>query len=486
MIKPAARRTAALFLAPALAAASATAPAASATTATTAATTTATPKPTTKTAPGAFRPGAAGVGDPYFPKAGNGGYDVAHYNIALSYAPATRRIQGTTQVTAIATQDLSRFDLDFLGNKVTAVTVDKVPATFSRAGQELVVTPRAGVRRGTRFTVAVTYAGTPPELRDPVLGQTGWITTEDGAITLSQPFGSASWFPVNDHPADKATFSYAITVPNGLDVVANGEPAGTVTGGRETTFRWRGARPMATYLALVAIGRFEVVDGRSPRGVRVITAVDPTVTPDPKWLQRTTGEVTDWEAGLFGPFPFDSSGGIIDDAPVGYALETQNRPTYPGGADTKLIVHELAHQWFGDSVSLKSWRDIWLNEGFATYAEWLWSEQHGGRSAARQFADAYREPADSGAWRQRTGDPGHDALFEFFPTYSRGAMLLHMLRKKVGDDKFFQILRAWPAEHANGNATTADFRALAARISGAQLDRLFETWLYTPGKPGLK
>ncbi|MBO2446929.1 M1 family metallopeptidase [Actinomadura barringtoniae] len=437
-------------------------------------------------APGLFKPGAAGVGDPYFPKAGNGGFDVAHYDIALAYAPAERRIQGTTRITATATQDLSRFDLDFLGNKVRSVTVDNVRATFSRDGQELVVTPRAGLRKGARFTVAVTYAGTPPELRDPVLGQTGWITTEDGAITLSQPFGSASWFPVNDHPADKATFSYAIKVPNGLDVVANGEPDGTSTGGRETTFRWHSDRQMATYLALVAIGRFEVTDGRSPGGVRVITAVDPAVTPDGEWLQRTTGEVTDWEAGIFGPFPFGSSGGVVDDAPVGYALETQNRPTYPGGADTKLIVHELAHQWFGDSVSLKSWRDIWLNEGFATYAEWLWSEQHGGRSAARQFAEAYKEPADSPAWRQRTGDPGHDALFEFFPTYSRGAMLLHMLRTTVGDEKFFKILRAWPAEHAQGNATTADFRALAARISGQKLDRLFETWLYTPGKPDLK
>ncbi|GAA1569949.1 M1 family metallopeptidase [Actinomadura kijaniata] len=465
-VPPLARRTAVLLLVPTMAAATAAPTAA---------------RPADRRNHG---PGAAGAGDPYFPLAGNGGYDVRHYDIALTYRPEGRRVAGTTTITATATRDLSRFNLDFVGNRVRSVTVDRAAARHSRRGQELTVTPPRGIAKGHTFTVAVSHAGSPRTLGNANLGRTGWIPTPDGAVTLSQPRGSATWYPLNDHPSDKATHAFTITVPDGLTVIANGEPGRTTRRGGTTTFRWRSDRPMAGYLTLLAIGRFAVRTERTPGGIPMITAVDPTLTTaDHDELARVTGEVTDRLARWFGPYPFASTGGIVDDIPVGYALETQTRPAYPGQTDTPLVVHELAHQWFGNSVSVRRWQDIWLNEGFATYAEWLWAERHGGASAERTFRQHYRRPATDKVWRRPTGAPGRDGLFDFFPVYTRGAMTVHALRTAVGDRTFFTILRTWLRRNADAGVTTADFVAHSERIAGRRLDGLFRKWLYRPGKP---
>ncbi|WP_067477243.1 M1 family metallopeptidase [Actinomadura hibisca] len=473
MITLRARRTAAALLLPALAGASGVA-----------ATAAERPLPTgpANTAP-AFTPGADGAGDPYFPKAGNGGYDARKYDISLRYLPGGPHIESRAAITAAATQNLSRFNLDLVGLNVESVTVDGKAAAFRRDGQELIVTPANGIAKGATFTVTVRYSGTPGTLDDPGLGRTGWINTSDGADTLSQPLGSATWYPLNDHPSDKAAHSFTIEVPKGLHAIANGEPGRTTSTADGTVFRWKSGEPMASYLALLAIGKFTVRDTRTPHGTRMITAVDPTSPQDPAWLPRTTGEVTDGLARMFGPFPFASTGGVIDDVAVGYALETQNRPTYPSGADTSLVVHELAHQWFGDSVSLRRWQDIWLNEGFATYAEWLWAERTGGSSTAQRFAAAYQRAADNKGWQRPTGAPGRKGLFDSFAIYTRGAMTLHALRTTVGDPAFFKILKTWAAAHRHRNATTADFVAHAEKVSGKRLDGLFQTWLFTPGKP---
>ncbi|MFC4911080.1 M1 family metallopeptidase [Actinomadura gamaensis] len=482
-----------------------------------------------------FTPGAAGLGDTYFPDAGNGGYDASHYAIDLAYRPKSRRIRATTTVTATATQNLSRFDLDFIGNHIDDLRVDGVHAGYARHGQELVITPPKGIVKGSEFTVTVRYAGRPHPLNDPSLGQVGWLSTSDGATALSEPTGSPTWFPLNDHPSDKATYEYRVTVPKGLTALANGEPHGTVRRAGTSTFSWSSRRPMAGYLALLAIGRFVTRQGRSPGGVRTITAMDVKLAgrsgrhtdrrPDrhadrrahsradrrarsradrrarsradrsvrtqadrgarrrADLFQAVTARVTDWEASVFGRFPFGSTGGIVDDAPAGYSLETQNRPVYTGAANTTLIVHELAHQWFGDSVSLEQWKDIWLNEGFATYAEWLYLERHGGPSAARNFAVSYRRPASDPAWRREPGDPGRKGLFDSFAVYERGAMTLQALRRTVGDSAFFATLRAWASEHAYGTGSTPQFIALAERLSHRDLGPLFQSWLYTPNKP---
>ncbi|MFF1544956.1 M1 family metallopeptidase [Streptomyces sp. NPDC058291] len=428
--------------------------------------------------------GTAGAGDPYFPLAGNGGYHVSHYDLTLRYDPKSRHLDGTAVLTARATQRLSRFDLDFEGLKITGLTVDHVKAEHRRDGQELVITPRRALRKGERFQVAVAYQGTPAPVTDPDGSLDGWIPTDDGAFVAGEPQGAMTWFPADNHPLDKSSYDFTVTVPHGRTAVANGVLVGQRTAKGKTTFHWRQTEPMAAYLATATIGTFQVTQYTTRNGVRVYDAVDPREAAAAKPVLKKLPSVLDWESGLFGPYPYRAAGSIVDHAPnVGYALETQTRPVYDSAPDLSTLVHESAHQWFGDSVSLTSWKDIWLNEGFATYAEWLYAEQHGGDSAQKAFDALYARPAGDGLWAFPPGDPGSGAHIFGTPVYARGAMALHALRTAVGDRDFFRILRAWARLHRYGHGTTAQFERLAERQSGKKLDRLFMTWLYTRGKP---
>jgi aminopeptidase N len=430
--------------------------------------------------------GAGSAGDPLMPGTGNGGYDVQHYDLDLRITPSARvTLAGTATITANATQALSRFDLDLAGLNVGQVTVGGAPATYSRSPRKLVVTPARPLPRGP-FTVRVAYSGTPRSIDDGLLGKYGWIRTGDGIFVGDEPDGAHTWFPGDDQPGDKATFAFRITVPRGLTAVANGELTGTVRSGDSVTYSWRARDPMATYLATVDVGRFKVRSGRTPGGVPVYVAVDPSVDAGGlNALYAQTVKVTDAWAKLFGPYPFDSTGAIVDDAPVQFALETQTRPEYVAAmaAMPTVVAHELSHQWFGDSVSLTRWGDIWLNEGFATYAEWIWAEREDPADTVQhQFDTRYAQRGNPDLWSVPPATPGRAGLFGR-SVYERGAMTLHALRKKVGDQRFFAILRAWTAEHRYGNATTAQFVALAQRVSGMDLHRLFQEWLYDRGRP---
>ncbi|MDH6220959.1 M1 family metallopeptidase [Streptomyces pseudovenezuelae] len=428
--------------------------------------------------------GASGVGDPYFPLAGNGGYHVEHYGLTLGYDTGSRHLDGTAVLTARATERLTRFDLDFSGLKITGLTVDHARADFRRSGQELVVTPRHSLHKGQKFRVTVTYNGVPKPVTDPDGSPDGWIPTDDGAFVAGEPQGAMTWFPANNHPKDKSSYDITITVPKGRTAVANGVLLGQRTAHGKTTFRWRQREPMAAYLATATVGRFQVEQYRTRDGIQVYNAVDPREAAAAAPVLKKLPSVLEWESKLFGPYPYRAAGSIVDHAPdVGYALETQTRPVYDSAPGLGTLVHENAHQWFGDSVSLTSWKDIWLNEGFATYAEWLYSEQHGGASAQKSFDALYARPASDGLWEFPPGDPGSGANIFGTPVYARGAMALHELRTAVGDPAFFRTLRAWAAQHHDGNGTTAQFVRLAERVSGKDLDGLFHTWLYEPGKP---
>ncbi len=642
-----------------------------------------------------FSPGAPGVGDPYFPLDGNGGYDVRHYDLDVAYDPATDQLTGRATITARATQNLSSFNLDLEGLTVRSIKVDHRDATWTRAGAELTVTPPRGIRNHTRFTTVISYDGIPQTLSDG----SGFIHTDDGALVIGEPHVAATWFPVNDHPSDKASYTFTIKAPRDLQVVANGVLQRERSRGGQTTWTWDAREPMASYLAMMAIGSFDVRAYRA-NGLKFWDALDPrlfepiaeprtgtqyalsqagdlsykrlartiTVPPDgatvsffvardteldwdyffveahtvgqddwttlpagqftsqgtgnvcPFWLGLhpflehyqaanpdgsctpsgltgdwwaatgasdgyeqwtvdlsdfegdvevslsyasddvvqgrgvyiddivvSTGEGStsfeadvdpmdgwavpgapegsepnpnDWIVGTaadappspgeiadgsfarqpeiidfladnFGRYPFSASGGIVDVASINFALENQTRPIYapvffdnPINGDS-VVVHELAHQWYGDSLAVERWQHIWLNEGFATYAEWLWSD-HEGLGTAQEIFDSFYFgiPADDDFWQVTIGDPGVDDLFNI-AVYWRGGMTLHQLRLTVGDADFFDIMQTWAHRQAGDNVTTDEFVALAEKISGQQLDELFQTWLFTPGRPEL-
>ena len=434
-------------------------------------------------APPDFQPGAPGLGDPYFPLEGNGGYDAQHYFLKLAYDPATKVLGGTVHMLARATQDLSRFDLDFQQLTVRSVTVNGRAATYTRDGQELIVTPSSGLRRQSVFDVAVTYDGIPQPLGGPIVFGLpyGWVATEDGALVACEPNAASTWFPSNDHPSDKATYTISMTVPKGLVAASNGVLAAQVDRGDTTTFLWNELRPMASYLVTTTIGKFDVQQGRTPGGVREWVATDPTV-PGTEVVFQQTADITDYWSTLFGRYPFEETGAIVDNVPiVGFSLETQTKPLYSAVRSVTTVAHELSHQWFGDSVSVRTWQHIWLNEGFATFAQRYWTEHTGGETVQTWFDRQYAtRPASF--WLTKVADPQRDTMFDT-SVYNRGGMTLQALRVKIGDEPFFRLLRTWAADHRYGVADTEEFTALAAKISGQDLTNFFNVWLYTPSKP---
>jgi aminopeptidase N len=439
-------------------------------------------------------PGSAGIGDNYYPDYGNGGYDVSHYDVRLRYWPDSDKLTGTTTILARATQDLSQFNLDF-ALAVTSVRVNGWQASFTRQGaHELVVKPARALSGGRQFTVVVQYADTPSAVK--VNDGTSWRRTADGALAVGEPEIAWWWFPSNDHPRDKASFDVSVLVPDGTQVVSNGvmtSPARRELPGW-SRWNWRSLKPMATYLAFLAIGHYDIRTDVSQSGQPVVTAYAQDLGEYSDAAHASverTSEVVDWESTIFGPYPFEARGGVVT-APgtMGYALEDQTRPMYDGrfwrrGSNMYVVVHENAHQWFGDSVSVANWRDIWINEGFASYAEWLWSEAQGEGTTQELFDYNYAlYPPDDPFWQVKPGDPGAQDPFHI-AVYNRGAMTLHQLRLTVGDDAFSRILPAWTASHQYGNGTIEQFQSLAEKISGKDLHGLFATWLFTSGRPDL-
>jgi aminopeptidase N len=364
---------------------------------------------------------------------------------------------------------------------VLSVRVDGKRARHRARHGELKVRPRAGIASGDEFRVRVRYRGRPHTITDPDGSEEGWIRTDDGAFVAGEPLGSATWFPCNNVPTDKASFGFRITVPRRLKAIANGSLERRIKRGRHRTFVWREDNPMATYLATVTTGHFELSRSKLG-GIPSIVAVDPR---EKRSGVRETGQILALFESLFGPYPFDDGGAVVDHASsVGYSLETQTRPIYDRSPGDVLVAHELSHQWFGNSVSLGRWDQIWLNEGFATWAEWRWREDSGGPTTAEIFDELYDTPAtDAKFWNPPPGDPGRPENLFDGTIYNRGAMALEVLRQEVGNGTFLEILREWASRYAYSNASTADFIALAEEISGESLDELFDDWLFEPGKP---
>lgn len=431
-----------------------------------------------------FTAGSAGLGDPMFPNAGNGGYDVQNYKLALDYTPDTDMLIGSATITATATQNLSSFNLDLRGFDISRLQVNGKTAAFTRdAVQELAVIPKAGIVSGSKFTVTIDYAGVPQVITDPDTSIEGFVPTDDGAFVVNEPQGSPGWFPCNDNPRDKATYDFSVTVPEGLTAIANGVLVSNATSGGKTTWVWKETDPMATYLSTATLGKFDLTISKVGN-IPSYIAVDPQLAKGQ--ILAKLPEAVQFYSSIYGPYPFNAVGAIVDSAKnVDYSLESQTKPNFPYVPDDLTLVHELSHMWFGDSLTLTKWPDIWLHEGFATWSEWIWSERQGNKTAAQWFKGLYDSHSDRDTrfWGPAVNNFTDPALLFNGTVYYRGGMTLEALREKIGDLAFFQLIKDWATQNRYGSVTTPQFIAAAEKWSGRDLTKFFDAWIFQDAKP---
>ncbi|MEU1179475.1 M1 family metallopeptidase [Streptomyces sp. NPDC005820] len=441
-----------------------------------------------------------GVGDRLFPHLGNPGYDVASYDLSFMYSGSNSKpLQAVTTIDAWTTAALDRINLDFAHGDVASVEVDGRPATFESVGDDLVVTPEDPLTPGSWTRITVRHTSDPVAAGDR---DGGWVRTADGLAMANQADVAHLVFPCNDHPSDKAMFTIRITAPDDYTAVANGLPAGADRSGGTTTWTYRTQHPMATELTQVSIGRSTVLHRDGPRGLPVRDVV-PTKDREAlePWLKKTPAQIA-WMEKKVGPYPFETYGVLMAQADTGFELETQTlslfekdlftEPGYPKWYIESIMVHELSHQWFGDSVSPRTWSDLWLNEGHATWYEALYAEEKGGYTLQERMKAAY---GASDRWRAAGGppalpkapDPG-EKISIFRPNvYDGAALVLYALRQEIGETAFERVERDWVRDHRDSTAGTADFRRLAEEVSGRDLGDFFQAWLYgekTPPMPG--
>ncbi|MFJ1547109.1 M1 family metallopeptidase [Streptomyces sp. NPDC088246] len=440
-----------------------------------------------------------GIGDPLFPRLGNPGYDVLSYDIGLTYHGSNSKpLDAVTTIEARTTEPLDRINLDFAQGTVRTVEINGLRADFAMADEDLVIQPPGRLPAGAPLHITVRHTS------DPNGGQEsgGWLRTADGLAMANQADAAHRVFPSNDHPADKAYFTFRITAPKDLTVVANGLPAGTARNGAETTWTYRTEHPMATELAQVTIGRSTVLKRTGPHGLPVRDVVP---SADRKllepWLSKTPGQL-EWMEQQVGPYPFETYGLLVAATDTGFELETQTlslferslftQTAYPKWYVESIMVHELAHQWFGDSVSPQAWSDLWLNEGHASWYEARYAEEHADKPLESRMHDAYIR---SDGWRAAGGPPARPAvpapgqkLSLFRPVvYDGSALILYALHQEIGENAFDRLERSWVKKHRDSNAATADFVRLASQTAGRDLTSFFDGWLYgekTPPMPG--
>jgi aminopeptidase N len=428
--------------------------------------------------------------DPYLPHAGNFGYRVSRYELDLEYKVAINRLAGAATITAVTLASLRTFTLDLSA----ALTVSKVsvngrrPAAFRSSGGKLHITLSSSLPAGAAMEIAIRYSGTPRPVRS-LWGEVGFEELTEGVLVAGQPNGAPSWFPCDDHPSSKASYSIVITTENPYYAIANGELTSRRTRAAMTTWTYELVEPTSTYLITLQIGVYE--HHRLQKGPVPIHAAVPAR------LKRTfehdfgrQPEMMKLFVKRFGPYPLSTGYTVVvTDDDLEIPLEAQGLSIFGANhcdgerGSERLIAHELAHQWFGNSVTARRWRDIWLHEGFACYAEWLWSEESGGQTAD-EWAHHYHQKLVDSPQDLLLSDPGARDMFDD-RVYKRGALLLHVLRGAIGDRNFFALLRDWTERHRHSTAVTDDFTGLAANYADVSLRPLWDAWLYSTDVPPL-
>ncbi|WP_420445040.1 M1 family metallopeptidase [Candidatus Poriferisodalis sp.] len=432
----------------------------------------------------------SGLGDSFYPWLGNGGYDVTHYDLELDVNPVANTIDAAASLRAIATEELQEFNLDLSGLKVSAVTVNGAAAEFSRYKTELVIRPAEPIPASTEFVAEVAYSGSPEPVVDPGVPfeGIGWFSVGEVIFTANEPSGSMSWYPSNNHPTDKATFTIRITVPERFTAASNGLLTHEAVVDGRRTVTWESDDPMATYLAAVYVGEFERHEYRLRDDLLIRDYIpsslsDAAATSTVEALSITPGAIEYFE-GLLGPYPFDAYGTIVMPFTLGFAMENQTLSLH--GTQTlgsQIIAHELAHQWFGNSVTVADWSDIWLHEGFAHYLSFLYLAEVQGEDLEALMARELETATFAGA-----APPGGITvaqLFDFNAVYRRAMLTLHALHRRVGDDVFFDILRRHYESSAGGTTNTAEFLAVVEELAGAGAVELVEMWLYDTEVPSI-
>lgn len=426
------------------------------------------------------------TGDPYAPESGDLTFKVLEYELNLSYRVATNRLDGEAVILAVAIEPITSFRLDLMGLQVSRVRVDDERRTSFRVGpRKLTITPQVTIASGQEFQVHVRYSGAPAARNSP-WGQIGWEELQDGILVASQPVGAPTWFPCNDRPSDKARYRIALTLEDGYTVAASGQLVSQQKSAGRVTWSFVDDVPTATYLVAVHIGRYrtEPLDlGTLPGKVYYPAQLRTRVLAD---LAGLPGMVALFER-YFGPYPMARYDVVVTPDALEIPLESQGMAVFGAnhldgeGGSERLVAHELAHQWFGNSVGLARWQDIWLNEGFCCYAEWLWSEESGGLSCHKQ-AKHHRALLADLPQDLVISDPGPGHMFDD-RVYKRGALTLHALRRVVGEESFFRILRNWSQARRHSTGTTAEFIALAEETAGCRLGSMFREWLDEPRLP---
>ncbi|MFE4260977.1 M1 family metallopeptidase [Streptomyces sp. NPDC056883] len=445
-------------------------------------------------------PKALGIGDALFPELGNPGYDVLSYDLSFAYKDNNSPLDAVTVIDARSLTRLETVNLDFTHGKVASAEVNGEPAGFASVGEDLVLTPARPVEPDLPLHITVRHTSDPRGR-----GDGGWVVTDDGLAMANQADAAHRVFPCNDHPADKAYFTFRVSAPAGKTAVANGVPGALPArrAGAATTWTYRTLHPMATELAQVSIGDSAVIHRSGPHGLPlrdVVPAADrERLEP---WLKKTAGHIQ-WMEARVGRYPFENYGVLIAKARTGFELETQTLSLfesalfaggggYPEWYVESVMVHELAHQWFGDSVSPRTWSDLWLNEGHATWYEALYADGLGKYSLERRMREAYQR---SDQWRAAGGPPAApkpaapgEKIGLFRPAvYDGAALILYALRQEIGVKAFDRVERRWVGEHRDGVAGTEDFVRLASQEAGRDLAAFLEPWLYgkkTPAMPG--